>query len=275
MFGILGANDPAALPKYFGVFEDFLSGTLTDNTAVAPSILFPPNTTSTYTTTTSNTYTTDNALAVGQGFSGIVSALNAGQFGFTAVSGGIITAPTQARPGGWVRITGAASSDNSGGSLQTRASYNFATGLSVSFKCRALLSNATEGDLLLGLCSPDVSVIAGITDGVYFLKADDGTTVACHIKSAQGSFSSTPDVPAAVFTLDTSPHVFSINVTPGGAANIESVVEFAIDGKVVWRAKTQVSASTVFLTPTVGFQSGTATGTIYAEVDYISAAQQR
>ena len=46
------------------------------------------------------------------------------------------------------------------------------------FKCRIKISDATDATMIVGLHITDTTPVAGITDGIYFLKSDASTTVS-------------------------------------------------------------------------------------------------
>ena len=48
----------------------------------------------------------------------------------------------------------------------------------VYFGIRLQISDATQSDLLVGLCITDTALLGGMTDGVYFRKVDGSTSLA-------------------------------------------------------------------------------------------------
>jgi hypothetical protein len=228
------AEDAAAIPRGFGMFADFVR---------------------------------QDEIADGGAFDGV------------AITTGTIA--TNAANGGWARLSGAATTDDSGYQLQGLGSHVCTAGKKIAFKCRQQLgeststNSATESDYYLGLFPVDTAIVASVPDnGIYFVKADGGTTITCVVKVATAT-EFTQTLTAGQFTEDKAVHTFGIGVAPGPAADT-STVTFSIDGVVVARA-TNISlpASTIYLTPTVAYQSGDNTGTKYVDVDYVGSFQER
>jgi hypothetical protein len=254
-------NDHAAKPTGFGFFEDFLVGNMVDSTGVVTGAKTVAN------------IATPTAAETEQAASSLVTAIIGGLLGWNPITSGTIALREDV--GGWVRISGAATTDDSGGQVQSRAGFNFTTGKTASFKAAVKLSNATESDLWMGFFATDATLIAGTNDYVGFQKNDDATTIDCVYRDAGGTEVSYT-VPAGTFTCDTSVHQYGVSVTPRGTNNADSTIEWSIDGVVVHRVNGgEVSLASVLMAATLAFQSGTATGTITCDVDYIGAHQQR
>lgn len=80
--------------------------------------------------------------------------------------------------GGALLITTDANEDD-GANLQltTGESFGFASGqLLTYFGIRLKSGEATQNDILVGLCITDTTLLGGMTDGVYFEKLDGGTS---------------------------------------------------------------------------------------------------
>jgi hypothetical protein len=195
----------------------------------------------------------------------------------TAISSGTIA--TQATNGGWARLSGAATTDDSGYQIQALAAHAPTDGKLITFKARLQVSEttstnvATESDLYVGLFPVDTSIVASLpTDGIYFVKADGGTSISCVVRAASTNVS-------VVWsgTFDKLVHTYGIMVRPDTTNSTNnSIVSFSIDGVEVARsAPVAIPASTVILTPTIAFQSGDNTGTKFVDVDYIGTYQDR
>jgi adhesin HecA-like repeat protein len=199
-----------------------------------------------------------------------------GAFDFTAIGSG--TGAVNAANGGVMRLSGAATTDNSGGQIQANGSHVATAGKALHFKTRCQITeststnSATESDLFLGFFPVDTSIEASLpADGIYFVKADGGTTISCIVRVGSSSTTITPT--ATAFTMDGSNHTYGISVYPNGTS---STVEFNIDGVTVARhTGVSLPASTVYLTPSVAFQSGDNTGTKWCDVDYVGSCQAR
>jgi hypothetical protein len=203
---------------------------------------------------------------------GVVAAN--GPMTFTAVGSG--TFATQATNGGWGRLSGAATTDDSGGQLQAAAAHACTDFKNLLFKCRAQLNEsatsnvATDSDFIAGLILIDTSIVASLpTDGIFFEKDDNATAIKCVVRVG--------GVNNAAITIsnvmDKSVHTYGIAVFPNGAS---SNVEFSIDGARVARAENvTLPAASTFLTPSIAFQSGDATGTKFVDIDYVGSLQMR
>ncbi len=208
-------------------------------------------------------------------------AADGGAFDFTAVSSGSNsgTIAIQATGGGYARLSAVATVDATGGQIQGTGAFTNVVNKNIVFKCRAVLNDststnvATESQQYIGLFPVDTSIDASLpTDGIYFVKADGGTTIQCITRV--GSSNTTSSIAAAAFTQDKSLHKFGITVFPLGDSL--SNVEFSIDGVTVARHQAvSLPAVTVIMTPTYAFRSGDATGTKWADVDYLGAYQDR
>lgn len=193
---------------------------------------------------------------------------------FTAIATG--TFATSAANGGWGRLSGAATTDNSGGQLQLLAAHACTTGKTLAMKARAQIGEATttnaatDSDLFIGLFPVDTSIEASLPDnGIYFSKPDGGTAIKAIVRVAGANVvEQTLSV-----TADKDVHTYGISVQPNGT---DSTVTFSIDGVAVARCSgISLPADTVILTPTIAFQSGDNTGTKYIDVDYVGSYQAR
>ncbi|MCJ7484821.1 MAG: hypothetical protein MUQ25_01460, partial [Candidatus Aminicenantes bacterium] len=80
--------------------------------------------------------------------------------------------------GGELLIT-TAGADDDGVSLQTTGEAFYLTENDpLYFGCKVKISEATEADLLIGVCITDTTLLGGMTDGIYFEKLDAGTGVS-------------------------------------------------------------------------------------------------
>jgi hypothetical protein len=194
----------------------------------------------------------------------------------TAISSG--TAATNAANGGWARLAGAATTDNSGYQLQAAGAHAATALKSMTFKARGQLGEATsanvatESDLWLGFLPVDTSIVASEpVDGIYFLKADGGTTLKCEIRVNNATPTYTLSHTTA---FDTSVHTFGISVDPVSDSRWD--VKWFLDGAVIATARDQaLPASSVLLAASVAFQSGDNTGTKRFDLDYIGSYQER
>lgn len=198
-----------------------------------------------------------------------------GAFDFTAIAVG--TLATNAANGGWARISGVATTDDSGGQIQAKGAHVATDGKFIGCKTRMQLNEststngATESEWYVGLFPVDTSIVASFpADGVYFAKADGGTAIQCIVRVGGVNVFST----TITATADKSTHHYGIGIVPSTANG--ATVEFSLDGVRVARADgLALPASSVVLTPSIAFQSGDATGTKFLDVDYVGSIQAR
>lgn len=194
----------------------------------------------------------------------------------TAVSSGTAAISTSAGAGGWLTLSGAATTDNSGFNLQTNGlgGLSMSNGRVITFKTRLKASNATEIDIMAGLCtSGDTSLIAATTDGFYFRKADDGTTL-----QAVRELNTTETVTTITTAFDTSVHTLGIvvQVTSVSSTTPTGNVHWYYDGALVLQENgVTLPETTAVFAPSLAMQSGTASGTISCDFDYIGATYLR
>jgi hypothetical protein len=80
--------------------------------------------------------------------------------------------------GGGGKITTAAA-ENDGGNYQLLGeSFKFTNNVDIYFGTKLQIDDATQSDLLAGLCITNTDLLGGMTDGVYFKKLDGGTGVS-------------------------------------------------------------------------------------------------
>lgn len=222
----------------------------------------------------------DDAAALPTGFGLFCDFLrqddiaDGGAFDWTAVVTGTIAA--QATNGGFARISGAATTNASGGQIQALGGHACTDGKPLFFKALAQLNEstsanvATASDFYVGLFSVDTSIIASVpNDAIYFKKAGGGTTIACVLRVNGADVQSVNLSTVA----DKSAHRYGIAVFSNGS---NSIVDFSIDGASVCRMTgVSLPAGTVFLAGAVAFQSADNTGTKWVDVDYVGTWQNR
>ena len=134
------------------------------------------------------------------------------------------------------------------------------------FKCRFKTSDATQSDIVFGLQVTDTTPL-DVTDGIYFLKADDAATVdlICRKDASTGTNSD-----AAIATLSDDTFV-TLAWYYDGASSVKYYVNDVFTGEVS-------GASTYLpdteLTISFGIQNGAAAAKTLT-VDYLFAALER
>lgn len=145
-------------------------------------------------------------------------------------------------------------------------SFLLASGKRAFFKTRFKVSDATQSDVVIGLQVTDTSPL-DVTDGIYFLKADDAETVdiICRKNATTGSNSA-----SAITSLVSDTFIELAWYYDG-----EGLLYYAVDGVV----KGSITASSSYLpdtelTVSFGIQNGAAAAKTMT-VDYIFAALER
>lgn len=94
--------------------------------------------------------------------------------------------PTDGSPPTLVLATGANDADghnlqySKDGGTTAWEFFRLASGRNIYFEVRLKLSDATQSRVIAGLCiGGDTTLIGGMTDGIYFRKADDAATWTC------------------------------------------------------------------------------------------------
>jgi hypothetical protein len=165
--------------------------------------------------------------------------------------------------GGWLRITTDAA-ENDGLNIQVIGeAFTFTADYPCYFGCRFRLNtDATQNDILVGLCITDTDLLGGMTEGVYFRKVDGSTTMSFVLEEASTE-----------------------TVTAFGALAPDTwyTVEFYWDGATMkwWVNGVQQTspvltnlpnAAGVYLTPSIHFLTGEAVAKT-ADIDWIRAIQ--
>lgn len=166
---------------------------------------------------------------------------DATDFTITNASGGSVAVTDGL--GGLLLITNGATDNNVIAIQSAPESFLFSSTKKMFFKARFAISDATESDAFVGLYVTDTDPVGGITDGIYFTKADGATTLT--LKVAKSSTATTTNVTTMVAATmvevafaylpsDSLFHIFVNNVEVAtsvatNAPNTEAIkVSFAI-----------------------------------------------
>lgn len=181
--------------------------------------------------------------------------------------------------GGVARVSGAASTDNSGANIQGDTEFvALRSNTETKFLARIRFGNSgstgdtvTQSDFYAGLILQDTDITGGVSDGIYFKKADGAATIECVLERDSVEVTS-----GAIKTLAESTW-YELSICVEMAAGGAGTVKFFIDGNLV---STQTSLtlpydSEEYLTPSMEFMSGDTSGTRYVDVDYIGVAGER
>lgn len=79
--------------------------------------------------------------------------------------------------GGLLLLTNTAADNDLVALQKVGESYRFESGKKLFFEARFKVSNATQSDVVMGLQITDITPL-DVTDGVFFLKSDDSTTIS-------------------------------------------------------------------------------------------------
>lgn len=168
--------------------------------------------------------------------------------------------------GGLLLVTNTAADNDLVALQKTPAAFSFTAGKKAFFSARFKVSNATQCDFVMGLQVVDTTPL-DVTDGVYFLKADDAATVdiVCRKNASTGSTSA-----SAIATLSDDTYVVLAWYYDG-----VSKIAYAVNGSVLG----SISATSDYLPDTVctvsfALQNGNAVARTMT-VDYVYAAIER
>lgn len=189
----------------------------------------------------------------------------------TAIAGGGASVSDAVSSGAAV-LSGAATTDDSGVEMQRdAATVQFETGKRTRLLFRLKVSDATQSDLRVGLATLDTSLIASApTDAVWFSKDDGDALLDLNVRAAGADVTTT----AGAYTLanDTWTRL-AIDVNMSATAN-RGTVTFYVDGASVASSVISGLPSGV-MSASVAIQSGDATGTKTATVEYLGVEQGR
>jgi len=167
----------------------------------------------------------------------------------TEAGAGNTTAVNNTEAGQAVLITNAAN-ENDGINMQLKGSaFQLTAGKPLYFGIKCKISDATQSDLLVGLCEVDTTLInahahAVTDDGIYFSCLDGSTTI-----NFTNELNGTEGTTASSVAMDTNEHIYEIYYDG-------QTVYAYVDNNLV----TSVSAglAAVALTPSVAFYNGEA-----------------
>jgi hypothetical protein len=156
-----------------------------------------------------------------------------------------VTAATTVNGGGLLLTTDNAEDD--GINLQMLGeAFQPAASTLLYFGAKVQISDATQSDLILGLCITDTTLLGGMTDGIYFRKVDGSTTLSAVLEQDSSETTST----AVTLVADTD---YYLEIVANGVT-----VDFYVDGTMLTQmAQTNVPDDEL-LTPSIHFLTGAA-----------------
>ena len=81
--------------------------------------------------------------------------------------------------GGWMNLSPGSSEDDGINMQHANESFRAEANSPIYFGVRYKVDQATQNDLLIGLCEQDPSVLTNTSHGIYFKKIDGGTSLVC------------------------------------------------------------------------------------------------
>lgn len=123
---------------------------------------------------------------------------------------------------------------------------------------RFSISDATQSDWVFGVAKTDTTMIAGVSDGVWFRKDDGDTNVDAVSAFNASSFPDDYTQTNGIATMDTSYHEYAIRVVTDATTLGTAVITYFVDGT----PKTSITTTTLChdeeLALTFGIQNGEA-----------------
>ena len=196
------------------------------------------------------------------------------------IAGTAVNTIADAENGGVLSMDSGATTTTHGANAQhTGQAWSIQAGKDLVFECRFKVSTATTTDFLIGMCSTDVTAIAGVADGIVFRSgavdvAPTGAGTAdiiCTVgESMAGSWtaSTVTDVDSGVDIVADTFVVVAFHVTGTDR------VRMYVNGSEKLNTTLNIPSAATFLVPTLAFQNF-GTGRRIMEVDYVFIAQVR
>lgn len=166
--------------------------------------------------------------------------------------------------GGVIALTNSAADNDLNQIQKVGESFLMASGKQAWFKARLKVSDATNTDVFVGLIITDTDPVGGITDGMYFKKAEDSTSII--FNQVKNSTAST--VTAGTVVSDT---YFTVGFHYDGGS--ETGVYFN-DVRIGTITSNTNLPNDEELTPTLALQNGSAVAHVLS-ADYLFASKER
>ena len=186
---------------------------------------------------------------------------------FTAISSGT-NSVLDTGPGGLMRISGAATTDDSGGEWQVdSASIVLPVSKTVRMLSRHIISDATQSDFRVGLATLDTSIIASAPTNAVMVSKTDGAATLDFIVIVGGV---TTYSQASIATIaDATAFELAIEVVVSATSGTADSVRVWFNGTSVVNARAvSVPLATSLMSGVIAFQSGDNVGTKTCDTDY-------
>lgn len=164
--------------------------------------------------------------------------------------------------GGLLLLTNTAADNDLVALQKVGESYRFASGKKLFFEARFKVSNATQSDVVMGLQITDTTPL-DVTDGVFFLKSDDSTTISLLVEKNNTATTT------SVGTLADDTYI-RLGFYYDGNSSIQAFV----NGTYVATSATTNLVDDEDLTVSFAIQNGNAVARTMT-VDYIYVAKER
>ena len=185
----------------------------------------------------------------------------AGDWTITAVGSGSVALKAATDPLGNLLITNAAADDDSQSLQKVGHAFAPASGKKLYYECRVKISDATQSDLLVGICATDTTPLAN-ANSIVFYKADGALT---------GSFittnTSVSSTDAGIFTMADDTYI-KLGFKVSGTGLVEYWVNDVKKGSLTTNIPTAVQRITIHVQNGEGVAKN-------ASVDYVFCAQER
>lgn len=151
--------------------------------------------------------------------------------------------------------------ENDGANIQWKGeAFKLASGKPAYFGIRFKTGEATESDILVGLCITNTDLLGGMTDGAYFRKVDGSAAVSAVLEKDSS------ETTGAAFTLAADTY-YTLEILFDGTN-----VDFYVDGVALTRLAQTNLPDDEYLTPSIHFLTGNA-AVETMNVDWIAAFQ--
>jgi hypothetical protein len=187
----------------------------------------------------------------------------------TAISSG--TVADVSTFGGAIRLSGAATTDDSGYQIQSKTQCFQSKVKSYLVFEAAILSSAAAVGWKAGFAITDTTLYAGVNDAILLEKTEGSSEVRLRVYDAGAS---TVNEPIGNFDSTSAYVGYKIEVDISDTATNKAKITVSVNGQVKFQSG-WVTIPTEAMAASIAAQSSSATGTQYIDVDAIHAVQPR
>lgn len=164
--------------------------------------------------------------------------------------------------GGWMNLSPDKNEDDGVNMQHANESFRVEANSWLYFGIRYKVDEATQSDVLVGLCEQDVSPLTNTSHGIYFKKIDGGTSLVC--ATVKDKTTAKTLVADALFAADTV-------YTDEFLAKSTGSVEYWHNGSTIGKYTTPIPSTD--LAVTISFLAGAANTSIDMFVDWVRCIQ--